>query len=150
MRGPRRPGTRICEIAIRVRDLECSVQFYRDILGFDARPAASRDGATMVCGTSRVFPAGCTIVLIQGLPRPFEPVGLDHVTIVLAGRQNLDELYESAVNHGYQAIRPRDYAGRYQAFIFDPDGYKFAIVAAPPAEGGHAADVPGATVSGNS
>lgn len=68
------------------------------------------------------------ILLMQGLSRGIQPVGMDHLSLEVPGPDDVENIYSIALTHGAAATGPRVYGGFYQTFIFDPDGYKIEVI----------------------
>jgi len=128
---------RIGHVSLRVRNLRRSGDFYRDLFGLHPRQAEPPSRVSCVCAPADDKLPRFSLVLTQGLPPGSEISGLDHVSLVVATEEDVDELYRRATEMGARATQPRDYAGHYQAFVFDPDGYKIEVRAEErPAEAG--------------
>jgi predicted lactoylglutathione lyase len=69
------------------------------------------------------------IVITEGLPSGSELAGVDHFSVAVRSEEDVEELYEKALGMGINATQPRIYAGAYQTFLFDPDGYKIEVLA---------------------
>src|SRR5262249_7134896 len=69
------------------------------------------------------------VALVHGLPRGTEPIGLDHIGFELSRMSEVDSVYRTALAFGSEAIAPRASGAFYQAFVFDPDGYKIEVLA---------------------
>lgn len=120
---------RIDHIGLRVRDLKRSAAFYCELFGLERRPAVPPSDSTCLC----VVPSGngsppFGITLIQGLPLGVEPISMDHFSFEVRNAEDVLDIYCAALVRGAQATEPRMYAGHYQTFIFDPDGYKVEVV----------------------
>ncbi len=121
---------RIHHVELRVRDMSRSTSFYRDVFGLRCSDAATSDGEACC---RMIDPArdddGFSIVLVQGLPAGAELSGMDHVSFEVAERSEIDAVYERALRHQARATTPRVRGGFYQAYVFDPTGYKIEVVA---------------------
>ncbi len=132
---------KIGRICLRVGDLQRSSNFYRCVLGFETM--APTDDAPGVCEC--VLHDGSAaelvrLVLTEGLPPGAYPTGFDHFSLEAPSPADIEAVYERAQAHAAQATHPRIYDGRWQLFVFDPDGYKIEVYAArlPGNEGGPA------------
>jgi predicted lactoylglutathione lyase len=64
------------------------------------------------------------------LPAGSELSGVDHFSVAVRSEEDVEELCQRALGMGINATQPRVYAGAYQTFLFDPDGYKIEVLAA--------------------
>lgn len=124
---------RIQHLCLRVRDLQRSVSFYCDVLGFEERNGDTCERPGRICRlrddqTGAVF----ELMLTQGLPPGDHLVGLDHLAFEAASPDTVDDLYRRAANASFQAAQPRWHNGCWKTYIFDPDGYKVEIGANAP------------------
>ncbi len=119
------PSIELHAVALRVHDAARSADFYHRVFGLISRPAASPSPAVWVCSararTGRTAP---TIILIQGLPLGTQPIGMDHLSLRVDRPEDVIRSYRRALAAQADATAPRWYGGRYQTYIFDPDGYK--------------------------
>jgi catechol 2,3-dioxygenase-like lactoylglutathione lyase family enzyme len=118
---PQRRGI-VDHLWIRVRDLEESTAFYRELaesLGFDFRHA---DGRTTLHG-----PDGGSFSLLEGEPTqhvhmafPTDNAGVErfHANLTAAGHPD----------NGAPGERPRYHPGYYAAYVSDPDGHNIEAV----------------------
>jgi catechol 2,3-dioxygenase-like lactoylglutathione lyase family enzyme len=118
---PQRRGI-VDHLWIRVRDLEASTAFYRELaasLGFDFRHA---DGRTTLHG-----PDGGSFSLLEGEPTqhvhmafPTDNAGVErfHANLTAAGHPD----------NGAPGERPRYHPGYYAAYVSDPDGHNIEAV----------------------
>ena len=124
---------RIGHVSLRVRNLRHSMDFYRGLIGLYPRQTDPPSALVRVCSpSSGSEPARASVILTEGLPAGSELTGLDHFSLVVATNEDVDQAYRQAVAQAIRATEPRVYAGRYQTFLFDPDGYKIEIRAEQP------------------
>lgn len=122
--------TQINHVSLRVRDLQRSAAFYCQLLGLELRPAVPPGDSACLCAVPAASSSvSFGIALMQGLPHGAEPVGLDHISFAVPTADDVDDLYAAALARGVPATAPRLYAGFYQTFLFDPDGYKIEVLA---------------------
>ena len=126
--GNTRCITRIHHIKLRVRDIEQSAAFYRNLFGFDEE-AESCGGATRECMMrDEAGGRGFGIVLSQCSQQEVVPNTLDHICFEVPTYADVVRLYERARQAEAQATAPRLYERHWQTFIFDPDGHKIEIL----------------------
>ena len=118
---------RIGHVSLRVRNLRRSGGFYRDLFGLHSRQVKPPSMVSWVCAPAGDELPRFSLVLTQGLPLGSEISGLDHVSLVVATENDVDEVCRRATEMGARATQPRHYAGHYQTFVFDPDGYKIEV-----------------------
>jgi catechol 2,3-dioxygenase-like lactoylglutathione lyase family enzyme len=129
------PLTRIGHVELRVRDLDQSATFYRDVFGMARREASPPSDNVCVCvGVPASGGEEFTIVLTEGLPLSTELAGLDHVSLSALTEQDVRDIYAKADQLGLRCTKPRHFDGAFQTFVFDPDGYKIEVMAHPRAE----------------
>ena len=122
--------TGIGHVELRVRNLDESAAFYRDVFGLVRRPAAPPSDKVCLCVG---FPASgdltFSIVLTEGLPLGTEIAGLDHVSLTVPNGQDVRDIHASAAQLGARCTTHRIFDGAYQTFVFDTNGYKIEVVA---------------------
>lgn len=124
------PIAAIGHVELRVRDLRRSVSFYCDVFGLRCQALTNGNDRQRVCvGLPASGRAPFGVVLSEGFPAGAELAGLDHVGMSVACPHDVRELYEKARGLGYRATQPRVFNGRFQVFLFDPDGYKLEVSA---------------------
>lgn len=154
------PGTtkirRFTHVAIRVADLERSVRFYRDLLGFVERNrhAGSGGPSAMMMGNPRAELAAVflerdgTVVELQTLEGDDPCVvtgiqrGLSHIGFSVTDLPGILRDVEAAGGRVVEASRYHDATiGSEVIFVTDPDGTRIELIAAPEAfdvwRGGH-------------
>jgi catechol 2,3-dioxygenase-like lactoylglutathione lyase family enzyme len=125
---------RIGHVELRVRRVDESARFYERVFGLVAEPI--EESTTREARLFAVQANGATelrIVLRSGLPRDGALVGLDHLAVAVACREDVLAMYRLARAEGAMATAPRVYGGHLQSYLFDPDGYKIEVYA-PEAE----------------
>jgi catechol 2,3-dioxygenase-like lactoylglutathione lyase family enzyme len=121
---------RFGHIEIRVRDLDESAAFYRDIFGLQRMEAEPPSRGICVCAANPEDNENCFgIVLTEGLPPSAELTGMDHFSFEVAHRGEVDAIYGRAQYLRARATRPRHFDGHYQVYVFDPNGYKVEVIA---------------------
>lgn len=121
---------RIDHVELRVRDLVQSAAFYERLLGLAKRKdEVTSDRVAVYLSDSADVDGAFSIVLVEGVPTGMEMAGLDHFCLQVATAGDVDEIHEAAVATGTQTTSPRLNHGRYQTYVFDPNGYKIEIAA---------------------
>jgi catechol 2,3-dioxygenase len=161
------PATQLGFVALTVSDLERSLAFYRDLVGF---ALLERSDGTAILGAGEV--PLLTLVEDPGAaPWTSGYTGLHHIAPVLPSRADLGRLYRRLLDHGYQPIgeehraseaiyfddpdnqriemyqdRPRDMWGSIEAASFDAEGL---LKAGGDAGSGHWEGLPAGTRLGH-
>ena len=133
---------------LRVRNLQDSVRFYCDVFGLRCQETSPRLENQRVCVGVPASGSGLFgVVLSEGFPAGAELAGLDHVGMSVSTEQDVRDIYARARELGHHATGPRVFDGHFQAFLFDPDGYKLEVFAdgcreasGPETQGGSAED----------
>ena len=120
---------RLCRILLRVRDPQRSAEFYRSVLGLESVPCRSNGRGVPSATDSAVARRDFEVVFTEGLSPGDHLIGLDRVSFEVPSRESVDRIYEQATQRNARATQPRLYEGHWQAFIFDPDGYKVEVFA---------------------
>jgi catechol 2,3-dioxygenase len=112
------PGTHIGPVTLRVADLERSLSFYRELLGFrliERSPGAAILGA-------QDSPALLELREVAGAPpQPLRSTGLYHVAILLPGRADLGRFLRRVAEVGWE-IGQGDHLVSEALYLSDPDG----------------------------
>lgn len=113
---------RIGHVHLKVADLERSLRFYRDLLGFEL---------TMMYGSQAAFISaggyhhhiGLNTWHSKGLPpAPADGVGLYHVAILYPTRKDLAVIYDRLLRAGYPLAGASDHGVSEALYLDDPDG----------------------------
>ncbi|CAN5215434.1 VOC family protein [soil metagenome] len=114
--------TRIGHVHLKVADLERSLGFYRDLLGFEV---------TMMYGSQAAFISaggyhhhiGLNTWHSKGLPSaPVNSVGLYHTAIVYPTRKDLAAIFNHLRNAKYPLTGASDHGVSEALYLDDPDG----------------------------
>ncbi len=112
-------ATYIAAARFRVRDMERSLAFYRDILGLKATPI-SENTIALAAGT-----AAPIITLVENkqfVPKPPRSTGLYHVAILTPSRAALGKVLRRLVESNYQLGGASDHLVSEALYLSDPDG----------------------------
>ena len=125
------PGiTGLAQVALTVRDLDASVAFYRDALGFAFLFAAPPSLAFLQCGPTRV--------MLSGDPGATAPAG---GPILYYAVPDIHAAFEAITARGARVKEPpkaiAKVGGRevWLGFTEDPDGHPVGIMSEVPADG---------------
>ena len=106
-------------VIVFVNDMQRSVEFYRDVLGYPLRFQSP--------GWTEFATEGATLALH---PKGSVPAGVCQPGLVV---ENLDEFHGRMQAHGVKCLQPprtEDFGGRL-ALYADPDGLPFSVGEAP-------------------
>ena len=116
------PQTRIGHVHLKVSDLERSLQFYRDVLGFEV---------TQRYGDSAVFISAGGYHHHIGLntwhskasgPAPINGVGLYHTAILYPTKKDLADIVRRLESVKYPLTGASDHGVSLAIYLNDPDG----------------------------
>lgn len=125
------PATTLGFAHLLVRDLDRSIQFYTDVIGFTL---AAREGesATLTSGGPDAW------LRLTALPdaqsRPPRATGLYHVAILVPNRQALARWLRNLVEHDYPLTGVADHLVSEALYLDDPDGNGLEIYRDRPRE----------------
>ena len=111
-------ATRMGAVALTVRDVERSAQFYRDVVGLEPRAAA--DGAVDMCAGERVLVGLTGDPAAAALDR--RATGLFHLAILLPGRRELAEAIVRLIRARWPLDGASDHLVSEALYLSDPDG----------------------------
>jgi catechol 2,3-dioxygenase len=112
------PDTRMGIIALAVADLERSIQFYRDVLGFSMIEHED-GGALLGAGATPLL----SLVERRGaVPAPVNATGLYHFAILYPGRAELAVALRRLLEAGYPLDGASDHLVSEALYLSDPDG----------------------------
>jgi catechol 2,3-dioxygenase-like lactoylglutathione lyase family enzyme len=122
------PVCRIRHLCLRVRDVQRSLAFYCDVLGFQETHENGCQKPSHACVLHDPDGGGrLELVLTQGLPPGEYLVGLDHLAFEAPSVAGVNEAYRRATQASIRATEPRLQNGWWKSFLFDPDGYKLEV-----------------------
>jgi catechol 2,3-dioxygenase len=118
------PAVRVGHIHLRVADLDRSIAFYRDGLGFnliaDGR-AHGIDAAFLAAGDYHHHIGLNTWESAGGEPPPPGHTGLYHVAFVYPDRGELSRAIRRLLEQGYEIDHGTDHAATVSVYLEDPD-----------------------------
>jgi catechol 2,3-dioxygenase len=122
---PIHPAVRVGHIHLKVADLDRSIAFYRDALGFeviaDAR-GVGLDAVFLAAGDYHHHIAINTWESAGATPPPAGHTGLYHVAFVYPDRQELVKAVLRLHAHGRAISQFSDHGGSVAVYLDDPDG----------------------------
>jgi catechol 2,3-dioxygenase len=123
-------------VRLRVRDLERSLELYRDVLGFVVSGRAH--GLAALSTPADAIGAGHELIVLEEQPdirpRPRRPTtaGLYHVAILVPSRGDLGRLLRQVSDSGYPITGASDHAVSESVYLNDPDGNGLELYADKP------------------
>ena len=119
------PAVRVGHVHLKVADLDRSLAFYRDGLGFaviaDGRPLGLQ-AAFLAAGDYHHHIGLNTWESNGGEPPPPGHTGLYHVAFVFPDRHELARAARRLLQHGYEIDHATDHAATVSVYLNDPDG----------------------------
>jgi catechol-2,3-dioxygenase len=113
-------------VVLRVRDLERSEPFYRDVLGLQVRQRSPGRAVFFTCGVQHhdlaIFQLG------PDAPLPEEHrVGMYHVALKLADFDQLKAAYQHCKASGANIVGMNHHGGSKSLYVKDPDGLEIEL-----------------------
>ena len=115
------PGVRIGHIHLKVADLERSLRFYRDTLGFDITQRAGDSAAFLSAGGYHHHIALNTWQSLGGSPPPPGSTGLHHLAIAYPTRAALADALRRLIAAGIPLDGASDHGVSEALYLRDPD-----------------------------
>lgn len=112
------PDTGLGQIALTVADLNRSVAFYREVLGF-AICERSDDAAVLGAGAT---PLVALVELPGARPKPAGATGLFHFALLLPSRRDLGRILSHLLSIDYPLDGAADHLVSEAIYLADPDG----------------------------
>jgi catechol 2,3-dioxygenase len=115
-------GTRIGHVHLKVADLERSLKFYRDLLGFELQQMYG-NGAAFISAGGYHHHIGLNIWYSKnGSPPPQKSTGLFHTAILYPTRKDLANILKRLAEAGYPLTGASDHGVSQAIYLDDPDG----------------------------
>jgi catechol 2,3-dioxygenase-like lactoylglutathione lyase family enzyme len=124
---PEHPDLGLSHIALCVKDVDRSIDFYSDFAGFEVVHRRGESGRRVVWLSDLQRPFA--LVLLESSTEGARLDGVSHLGIACASRQQVDQLCERARTLGCLTREPKD-AGQpvgYWALLRDPDGHNLEL-----------------------
>ncbi|MCW5965119.1 MAG: VOC family protein [Bryobacterales bacterium] len=116
------PGVRIGHAHLKVADLEQSVAFYRDVLGFAVMQRMGSQSAFLSAGGYHHHIGLNTWESRGGTPPPPGHTGLFHVAILYPSRRQLADALKRLMAAGIPLDGAADHGVSEALYLRDPDG----------------------------
>jgi len=115
------PGTRIGHVHLKVADLERSLKFYRDLLGFEVMQYYG-DSAVFVSAGGYHHHIGLNTWYSRNAPpAPGNATGLFHVAILYPGRKDLAFILKRLIDAKHPLAGASDHGVSESLYLSDPD-----------------------------
>ncbi len=114
-------GTRIGHVHLKVADLERSLGFYRDLLGFEVQQIFG-DGAAFISAGGYHHHIGLNTWHSKGAsPAPVRAAGLYHTAILYPNRKDLAIVLKRLIEAKYPLTGASDHGVSEAIYLDDPD-----------------------------
>lgn len=114
--------TRIGHVHLKVSDLERSIAFYRDVMGFDLTQKYGEDAAFLSAGGYHHHIGLNTWFSKGGPSAPKRSAGLFHVAFLYPDRAALAQAFKSVLDAGIEIEGAADHGVSEAIYLSDPDG----------------------------
>lgn len=114
-------GTRIGHVHLKVSDLERSLKFYRDLLGFELQQYYGDSAAFISAGGYHHHIGLNTWHSKDAPPAPVRAAGLYHTAILYPGRKDLAIALKRLIDAGYPLTGASDHGVSEAIYLDDPD-----------------------------
>jgi catechol 2,3-dioxygenase len=115
------PKTRIGHVHLKVADLERSLSFYRDLLGFEVVSRHGKDAVFISAGGYHHHIGLNTWYSKNAAPAPQHSAGLFHVAILYPDRRDLAAILQRLLNADYPLTGASDHGVSEAIYLNDPD-----------------------------
>jgi catechol 2,3-dioxygenase len=115
------PKTRIGHIHLKVANLDRSLSFYRDLLGFRVTQFYGSEAAFLSAGGYHHHIGLNTWHSKGAAPAPEKSVGLFHTAILYEKRRDLAEILKRLLDHDYPLDGASDHGVSEALYLRDPD-----------------------------
>jgi catechol 2,3-dioxygenase len=116
------PEVRVGHIHLKVADLEQSLKFYRDLLGFEVMQRIGNSAAFLSAGGYHHHIGLNTWESAGGTPPPPGTTGLYHVAFLYPNRLELARVFKKLLEAKYQIEGASDHGVSEALYLSDPDG----------------------------
>lgn len=115
-------GTRIGHVHLKVADLERSLKFYRDILGFEVQQYYGDSAVFISAGGYHHHIGLNTWYSKNAQPAPQRAAGLFHTAILYPTRKDLAVVLKRLIEARYPLTGASDHGVSEAIYLDDPDG----------------------------
>jgi catechol 2,3-dioxygenase len=115
------PGVRIGHIHLKVADIERSLRFYRDLLGFEVQQMYGDSAVFISAGGYHHHIGLNTWHSKNAAPAPVQSAGLYHTAILYPTRKDLAVIFKRLVNAKYPLTGASDHGVSEAIYLDDPD-----------------------------
>ncbi|MBP9854486.1 MAG: VOC family protein [Candidatus Omnitrophica bacterium] len=126
------PHTSIGHVHLKVSDLERSLQFYTEVLGFDLTTRMGKSAAFLSAGGYHHHIGLNTWESKDGQPPPPNSTGLYHFAILMPNRQELAKAVKRLLDYKWPIDGAADHGVSEAIYLRDPDGNGIEIYADRP------------------
>src|SRR3954470_4699026 len=116
------PETTIGHVHLHVADLDRSLAFYRDILGFEVTARYGESAVFLSAGGYHHHIGLNTWAGKGATPPPVGHTGLYHFAILFPSRKELAKAVQALMDHGYPIDGASDHGVSEAIYLQDPDG----------------------------
>jgi catechol 2,3-dioxygenase len=116
------PKTRIGHVHLKVADIERSLRFYRDLLGFEVMQWYGEDAVFLSAGGYHHHIGLNTWTSKNAPPAPRHAAGLYHLAILYPERRDLAQALRWLIDAGYPIDGASDHGVSEALYLRDPDG----------------------------
>ncbi len=114
-------GTHIGHVHLKVSDLDRSIHFYRDIMGFDLIHRFGSQAAFLSAGGYHHHLGLNTWESREGQPPPSDATGLYHFAINYPERKDLATALKRLIDNGWSIDGSNDHGTHEALYLHDPD-----------------------------
>ncbi len=114
--------TRIGHVHLKVSDIEKSLAFYRDLLGFELTATYGQQAAFLSAGGYHHHIGLNTWHSKNAPPAPVHGVGLYHTAILYPTRKDLAVVFKRLLDASYSLTGASDHGVSEALYLNDPDG----------------------------
>jgi catechol 2,3-dioxygenase len=115
-------GTSIGHVHLKVADLQRSLQFYRDLLGFELQQYYGDNAAFISAGGYHHHIGLNTWYSKDAPPAPRQSAGLFHTAILYPSRKDLAIILKRLIEAKYPLTGASDHGVSEALYLDDPDG----------------------------